>query len=83
MTTPTCPTCHQPGTPCLAIVNHHAVRAYRCDHCRTLLEPCTCTPDGCDEDGDPGCHHCQQLDPEHGCPIADHDEPTTTTEPTP
>lgn len=36
----------------------------------TLSEKdCTCTHDeGCDEDGDPGCAYCREIDSEWPCP---------------
>lgn len=39
---------------------------------RIILEPigkrCTCGPDGCDEEGMPGCAYCRALDAEMPCP---------------
>jgi hypothetical protein len=29
---------------------------------------CTCRPEGCDEEGDPGCAYCRSLDSEWPCP---------------
>jgi hypothetical protein len=35
---------------------------------------CTCTPDGCDEEGEPGCSLCQALDPYWPCPAEEGDD---------
>lgn len=33
-----------------------------------IPRPCTCTPDSCDAEGDPGCYVCQVIDGEEPCP---------------
>lgn len=33
-----------------------------------LLPACTCTAEGCDGEGDPGCAYCRALDIEDPCP---------------
>jgi hypothetical protein len=40
-------------------------------HMRAAFGRCTCLPDDCDEEGDPGCALCQALDPEWACPAED------------
>lgn len=37
-----------------------------CPHCH--VSQCVCSPDGCDEEGEPGCSYCRRIDGEWPCP---------------